>query len=81
MFNIAADEIHTLEEVAAEVGRQTGALDVSFDDSCDLPNYRIWKLSGDRAAAELGYRPEFPLAAGIRRYRAEAFSTATTNPM
>jgi len=80
VFNITADEIHTLEDVAAEVGRQTERLAVSFDDSCDLPNYRVGKLSGDRAAAELGYRPEFPLAAGIRRYWNEAFAAHTANP-
>jgi hypothetical protein len=31
-------------------------------------NYRIGKLSLARAAAELGYRPEFPLAPGIQNY-------------
>jgi UDP-glucuronate 4-epimerase len=80
VFNITADEIHTLEDVAAEVGRQAGGLAVSFDDSCDLANYRVGKLSGDRATAELGYRPEFPLAAGIRSYWNAAFSAPTASP-
>ena len=75
VFNIAGDEIHTLEEVAAEVRAQLGGPEVSFDDSCDLPNYRVGKLSIVRARAELGYKPEFSLAAGIHRYWDEAFAS------
>lgn len=66
VFNISADEIHTLAEVAQQVRDVTGALDVSFDDSRDLPNYRIGKLSIRRAREELGFHPRLPLAAGIR---------------
>jgi UDP-glucuronate 4-epimerase len=73
VFNITADEIHTLAEVAAEARRQVGGPDVDFDESVDLLNYRIGRLSLDRAAVELGYRPEFPLAAGIRNYWRAAF--------
>lgn len=67
VFSISADEIHTLGDVAAEVQRQCGSGDVTFD-TVDLPNYRIGKLSLDRARAELGYTPQFPLAAGVRDY-------------
>lgn len=74
VFNVSAGEIHTLEEVAAEVSRQVGGLEVSFDESRDLPNYRVGKLSIERARAELGYRPEFPLAAGIQSYWSSAFA-------
>jgi nucleoside-diphosphate-sugar epimerase len=74
VFNVTADEIHTLAEVAAEVHRQVGGPDVDFDESVDLLNYRIGKLSLARAAAELGYRPEFPLAAGIQNYWRAAFA-------
>jgi nucleoside-diphosphate-sugar epimerase len=74
VFNITADEIHTLKDVAAEVRRQAGGPDVDFDESVDLLNYRIGKLSLDRAAADLGYRPEFPLAAGIANYWRAAFA-------
>jgi nucleoside-diphosphate-sugar epimerase len=74
VFNVSAGEIHTLEEVAAEVSRQVGGLAVSFDESRDLPNYRVGKLSIDRAETELGYKPEFSLAAGIRSYWRSAFA-------
>ena len=75
VFNVSAGEIHTLEQVAAEVSRQVGGLAVSFDESHDLPNYRVGKLSIDRAETELGYKPEFSLAAGIRSYWRSAFAT------
>jgi UDP-glucuronate 4-epimerase len=68
VFNITADEIHTLEEAATEVRRQIGGLDVNFDESVDLPNYRIGRLSLARARAELGYEPKLPLAAGIQGF-------------
>ena len=69
VFNITAGEIHTLDEVAKEVRNGSiGGPDVSFDESVDLLNYRIGKLSLARAGAELGYGPEFPLAAGIQTY-------------
>ena len=74
VFNVSAGEIHTLEEVAAEVSRQVGGLEVSFDESHDLPNYRVGKLSIDLAETELGYKPEFSLAAGIRSYWRSAFA-------
>lgn len=75
VFNVSAGEIHTLEQVAAEVSRQVGGLAVSFDESHDLPNYRVGKLSIDRAETELGYKPEFSLATGIRSYWRSAFAT------
>lgn len=68
VFNVSADEIHTLAEVAQHVRAMTGALDVSFDELRDLPNYRIGKLSIRRAREELGFRPRLPLAEGIRDY-------------
>jgi nucleoside-diphosphate-sugar epimerase len=70
VFNIGAGEIHTLAEVAAAVRAVTGALDVTFDESRDLPNYRIGLLSIRRAREELGYAPRLPLAAGLAAYRA-----------
>lgn len=76
VFNVSAGEIHTLEEVAAEVRRQVGRLEVSFDESHDLPNYRVGKLSIDRAETDLGYKPEFSLAAGIRSYWRSTFAPA-----
>ena len=74
VFNVSAGEIHTLEEVAHEVSRQVGGLEVSFDESHDLANYRVGKLSIDRAEMELGYKPEFSLGAGIRSYWRSAFA-------
>jgi nucleoside-diphosphate-sugar epimerase len=68
VFNITADEIHTLHEVSKEVRGQVGGPEVTFDESIDLLNYRIGKLSLARARAELGYEPEFPLTAGIQTY-------------
>jgi nucleoside-diphosphate-sugar epimerase len=68
VFNIAADEIHTLAEVAERIRAITGGLDVSFDEARDLPNYRIGKLSIRRAREELGFRPRLPLAEGLRAY-------------
>lgn len=75
VFNISADEIHTLAALAQVVRTVTGALDVSFDESRDLPNYRIGKLSIRRAREELGFHPRLPLVAGIRDYWA-TFKTA-----
>lgn len=74
VFNITAGEIHTLAEVAAEVRRQVGGPDLDFDEAVDLANYRIGRLALDRAVTELGYRPEFPLAAGIQDYWRTAFA-------
>src|SRR5262245_54640917 len=74
VFNITADEIHTLEEVAREIQHRIGGLDVDFDESVDLPNYRIGQLSLARARAELGYKPEFSLAAGIQHFWRAGFA-------
>jgi len=68
VFNIAADEIHTLGDVADAVRTLTGPLEVSFDEARDLPNYRIGKLSIRRAREELGFAPRLPLAAGLAAY-------------
>jgi nucleoside-diphosphate-sugar epimerase len=68
VFNITAGELHTLREVATEVVRQCGALQVSFDEDVDLANYRIGRLSLSCALADLGFRPGFPLSAGIQDY-------------
>jgi nucleoside-diphosphate-sugar epimerase len=68
VFNISADEIHTLAEAAAVVRLVAGHLDVEFDASCDLPVYRVGKLSLERAREVLGFRPRLPLADGIREY-------------
>ena len=73
VFNISADEMHTLGEVAEMVRRVAGRLDVSFDEARDLPNYRIGKLSLRRAREELGYVPRWPLAAGISEYWSSCF--------
>jgi|SoiMethySBSTD1v2_1073268.scaffolds.fasta_scaffold204306_2 nucleoside-diphosphate-sugar epimerase len=68
VFNISADEMHTLAEVAEIVRTISGELDVTFDESRDLPNYRVGKLSIQRAREELGYAPRLPLAEGISDY-------------
>lgn len=68
VFNISADEILTLADLADAVRDLTGALDVSFDETRDLPNYRIGKLSIRRAREELGFRPRLPLVEGLRDY-------------
>lgn len=74
VFNISADELHTLAEVAAIVRRVTGTLDINFDENRDLPNYRIAKLSIRRAREELGYRPRLGLQAGILDYWTLSFT-------
>ncbi|HKS64946.1 MAG TPA: NAD(P)-dependent oxidoreductase [Xanthobacteraceae bacterium] len=74
VFNITAGEVHTLEEVADEVRRQIGELQVDFDDNVDLPNYRIGKLSLASAIAELGYQPELSLGAGIQNFWRAGFA-------
>ena len=74
VFNVAADEIHTLEEVAAEIKRQFGGPEVTFEQTTDLANYRIGSLSLDRARAELGYEPRFSLATGVQDYWRRAFT-------
>lgn len=75
VFNISADEIHTLAEVAAIVRGMAPALEVSFDEQRDLPNYRIGKLSIQRARDELGYAPGLPLPQGIEAYRTRSFAS------
>jgi nucleoside-diphosphate-sugar epimerase len=75
VFNISADELQTLAETADAVRSVAGALDVAFDESSDLPNYRIGKLSIHRARTVLGYQPRLPLQAGLRDYW-RTFSTA-----
>ncbi|HKU85537.1 MAG TPA: NAD(P)-dependent oxidoreductase [Casimicrobiaceae bacterium] len=79
VFNISADEMHTLAEVADVVRKTTGALDVTFDESHDLPNYRVGSLSIRRAREELGYAPRLPLAAGIADYW-KTFTTTARSP-
>jgi len=74
VFNISADEIHTLAEAAAVVRAVTGAIEVSFDEQRDLPNYRIGKLSIQRARDELGYAPRYPLLQGVGAYWTESFA-------
>jgi nucleoside-diphosphate-sugar epimerase len=74
VFNITAGEMHTLEEVAQEVRRQLGGLEADFDGNVDLPNYRIGKLSLACARAELGYRPELSLGAGIQSFWRAGFA-------
>ena len=83
VFNIASDELHTLEALAHQVRELTGALDVSFDESQDLPNYRIGKLSVRRAHEELGFEARLLLADGLRAYwatlnRGKTFNQGTT---
>jgi len=74
VFNITAGEVHTLEEVAEEVRRQIGELQVDFDETVDLPNYRIGKLSLTSAHAELGYQPQLPLGAGMQNFWRAGFA-------
>ena len=68
VFNVSAGEIHTLAELAQVVRTVAGPLDVTFDESRDLPNYRIGKVSIRRAREQLRYAPRLPLAEGIRDY-------------
>jgi len=76
VFNISADEIHMLAEVARVVRNLTGTLDVSFDEQRDLPNYRIGKVSIQRARDELGYLPRLTLQKGIEAYWSSSFSAS-----
>lgn len=78
VFNISADELHTLAEVAEVVRQVTGRpLEISFDETRDMPNYRIGKLSIRRAREELGYAPRLTLAEGIKEYWTTAFQKAS----
>jgi nucleoside-diphosphate-sugar epimerase len=74
VFNISADEIHTLADVVQVIWRVTGRTDVQFDENNDPMNYRIGPLSIERARKILGYRPALSLEAGIERYWKESFS-------
>lgn len=74
VFNVSAGEIHSLAEVADIVGRHIGRFDVRFYEAVDLPNYRIGRLSLDKARAELGFNPSVPLEAGLRSYWQTAFA-------
>jgi hypothetical protein len=49
-------------------------LEVDFDENVDLPNYRIGRLSLACALAELGYRPELSLGAGIQSFWRAGFA-------
>jgi len=62
-----------LGEVARVVRNLTGTLDVSFDEQRDLPNYRIGKVSIQRARDELGYAPRLRLQKGIEAYWSSSF--------
>ncbi len=73
VFNVSAGEIHTLAEVAAIIRREIGPFDVTFDDTADLPNYRVGRLSLDRVRSELGFVPSIPFSDGVRRYWDSAF--------
>ncbi len=73
IFNISADELQSLAQVADVVRATTGPLQVTFDEERDLPNYRIGKLSIRRARDELGYAPRLTLAKGIQDYWSKAF--------
>lgn len=73
VFNISAGEICTLSQTAEAVRRVIGPLEAVFDDTRDLPNYRIGKLSIERARAVLGYGPRMTLEAGLRDYWTRAF--------
>lgn len=68
VFNISADEIYTLGEVADVVRRVVGPLQIHFDAACDLLNYRIEKMSIRRAQEELSYAPRLTLAEGVASY-------------
>jgi nucleoside-diphosphate-sugar epimerase len=77
VFNVSAGEIHSLAEVGAVIDRQIGKLDVCFDETIDLPHYRIGRLSLDKARAELGFSPALPLKKGLRSYWEAAFAWNT----
>lgn len=79
VFNISADEISTLSEAADVVRSVVGALDVVFDESRDLPNYRIPKLSICRARDELSFQPRTNLYDGIQSYY-QAIKRAERSP-
>lgn len=81
VFNISADDVHTLAELAAVVQHLTGKLDVTFDEACDLPNYQIGKLSIHRAREILHYEPRVPLAEGVRKYWRSSFNEVSNMPM
>lgn len=74
VFNISGDELCTLAETAAVVRRIAGPLEVSFDETRDLPNYRIGRLSIGRAHATLGYRPRMDMARGFADYWSGTFA-------
>jgi UDP-glucuronate 4-epimerase len=76
VFNITADEIHSLAEVGEAVRREVGDLELTFDEGRDLPSYRIGRLSIERARRELGYEPQLPLAKGLQAYRQASFAAA-----
>lgn len=77
IFNISADESHTLSEVALAVARTVKPLQVTFDPTRDLPNYRIGKLSIAAARRVLGYAPRYDLEAGLRAYWSQAFASSS----
>jgi nucleoside-diphosphate-sugar epimerase len=76
VFNISANEIHSLADVAEAVRSEFGEFDVIFDEGWDVPSYRVGRLSIERAGEELGYLPQLPLAKGLRAYWQASFTRA-----
>jgi UDP-glucose 4-epimerase len=67
IYNLVGDESVTIREIAETV-RELVA-DVPIVHTEDRPgDLRPADISGARAAAELGWRPETPFAEGVRRY-------------
>jgi UDP-glucuronate 4-epimerase len=81
VFNISAGENHTLGEVADIVREVVGELEVEFNEEVDLPNYRIGRLSIERAARELGYIPQFDLRRGVRAFWNDIRSNRRSGPV
>jgi UDP-glucose 4-epimerase len=78
-FNIAGGRLTSVREFAAEVMRVVPTHRLTIQDApSDPPGNVTGILSIDRAAAELGYAPDFPGAGGVADYVARLRQTLRT---
>ena len=67
-YNIAADEDHSLGQLAEVAGSVLDHVQVEFDETKNPPEYQIGKLDISAARRDLGYHPSMRLKDGISAY-------------
>jgi len=67
VFNLAGERSVTIREVARTVGEIVGDVEIVHTPA-RAADFGGLELSGERAGAELGWRPATPFREGVRRY-------------